>query len=81
MATLTLKNVPDDVYERLKRRAAANRRSLNQEAIQVLAGAVGRGKEFEQLVAEIDRFQEAVAAEGFHATADEIDAWIEEGRA
>ena len=31
--TLTLKNIPDAVYERLKASAAVNRRSLNREAI------------------------------------------------
>lgn len=31
--TLTLKNIPDEVYERLKRSAQANRRSMNNEAI------------------------------------------------
>ena len=31
--TLTLKNIPDSVYTRLKSAAAAHRRSLNSEAI------------------------------------------------
>jgi plasmid stability protein len=31
--TLTLKNIPDEVYERLKSAAQAHRRSLNSEAI------------------------------------------------
>ena len=31
--TLTLKNIPDDVYKRLKMAAAHHRRSLNSEAI------------------------------------------------
>jgi plasmid stability protein len=31
--TLTLKNIPEDVYRRLKLSAEANRRSLNSEAI------------------------------------------------
>lgn len=31
--TLTLKNIPDAVYERLKASADAHRRSLNSEAI------------------------------------------------
>jgi plasmid stability protein len=31
--TLTLKNIPDTVYERLKMSAEAHRRSLNSEAI------------------------------------------------
>lgn len=32
-ATMTLKNIPDDLYEQLKSSAAANRRSMNSEAI------------------------------------------------
>ena len=31
--TLTLKNIPDEVYERLKHSAALHRRSLSSEAI------------------------------------------------
>ncbi len=31
--TLTLKNIPDEVYARLKQSAAEHRRSLNSEAI------------------------------------------------
>ncbi len=31
--TLTLKNIPDEIYERLKSSAEAHRRSLNMEAI------------------------------------------------
>lgn len=34
--TLTLKNIPDQVYERLKAAAEAHRRSLNSEAIMCL---------------------------------------------
>lgn len=38
--TLTLKNVPDGVYERLKIAAHANRRSMNGEAIVCLEAAL-----------------------------------------
>lgn len=38
--TLTLKGIPDHVYERLKRAAEANRRSLNSEAIVCLEAAL-----------------------------------------
>ena len=31
--TLTLKNIPDEVYDRLKHSAEMNRRSMNSEAI------------------------------------------------
>jgi antitoxin FitA len=36
MATLTVKNIPDDVYKRLKTQAARHHRSLNQEIIACL---------------------------------------------
>jgi plasmid stability protein len=38
--TLTLKNIPDQVYERLQMSAAKNRRSLNSEAIVCLEEAL-----------------------------------------
>lgn len=33
MPTITVKNIPSDLYERLKRSAQANRRSINSEII------------------------------------------------
>lgn len=36
MATITLKNIPDDLYARLKRQAQAHRRSINSELIHCL---------------------------------------------
>ena len=33
MATLTIKNLPDELYAQLKARAAEHRRSINSEAI------------------------------------------------
>jgi len=31
MATVTVKGIPDQLYKRLKKRAAENRRSINSE--------------------------------------------------
>lgn len=42
--TLTLKSIPDDVYERLKAVAASHRRSLNSEAIVCLESVLLPGK-------------------------------------
>lgn len=36
MATITLKNIPEDLYERLKIVAKANHRSINSELIHCL---------------------------------------------
>jgi plasmid stability protein len=33
MATLTIKNIPDEIYQKLKQQALLHRRSLNKEVI------------------------------------------------
>ena len=40
MAFLTIRNVPDDLYARLKAQAEASRRSINSEAIECLRFAL-----------------------------------------
>ncbi|MBC7789767.1 MAG: Arc family DNA-binding protein [Anaerolineae bacterium] len=40
MATLTIKNLPDTLYQRLKAQAEENRRSMNSEAILAVERAV-----------------------------------------
>ena len=42
--TLTLKNIPEEIYERLKVSAEAHRRSLNSEAIVCLESALLPGR-------------------------------------
>jgi plasmid stability protein len=40
MATITVKNIPDDLYTLLKQSAKANRRSINSEIIVCIEHAV-----------------------------------------
>ena len=42
MATMTLKNVPEELLKLLKDEAKHNRRSLNQEALARLESSLGR---------------------------------------
>jgi plasmid stability protein len=83
MATLTIRNLPDQVHERLKEQAKRNRRSLNQEVIaelelRVLEGDVAAKK---QRVADlITRAAELRAELIVPLTTEEIRAGIEEGR-
>ena len=42
MPVLTIKGMPDNLYRRLKKRAAANRRSLNSEIIFCLEDVTSR---------------------------------------
>ena len=38
MATITVKKIPDELYERLKQSAGANHRSINSEVIVCMSG-------------------------------------------
>lgn len=42
--TLTLKNIPEDIYARLKASAALHRRSINNEAIVCLEKILTKGR-------------------------------------
>ncbi|MGC1376778.1 MAG: Arc family DNA-binding protein [Anaerolineales bacterium] len=42
MATITVKNIPDDIYEKLKETAKENHRSVNSEVILLIKMAVMR---------------------------------------
>ncbi len=42
MPTLTIKGIPEDLYERLKQSATAHRRSLNSEVLVLLESALQR---------------------------------------
>jgi len=54
MPTLTLKNVPPELHERLKESARRHRRSMNSEAITLLERALmpARWRDAETLIAE-----------------------------
>ena len=62
--TITLKNIPDSVYQNLKRSAEANRRSLNMEAITVLEKALASESAVgvEERIARIRRLTENLPA-------------------
>ncbi len=79
MRTLTLKNVPDELYDALKARAARNRRGLNQEAIVQLASSVSRSGDG-SLLERIDRHRSEMAAAGVWVMPEDVDAMIDAGR-
>jgi plasmid stability protein len=62
MATITLKGIPDDLYERIKESATANRRSVNREVIVRLERSLGskRVDPAEQL-ARVDALRDRLA--------------------
>ena len=77
--TLTLKNIPDEVYERLKAAAATHRRSLNGEAIECLEKALmPRRVSVEERLERIRRLRAGLQNQEFDH--DLIDQLKREGR-
>lgn len=70
MATLYVRDLPEELYEQLKKRAAQEGRSINQEAIRLLRIALltGRPKPDPEFKAWLDRVVE------------QRERWAREGR-
>lgn len=78
--TLTLKNIPDAVYQRLKESAQANRRSLNREAIVRLESVLlERQPDAGERLARARALRESLPSGAFSARV--LDAMKREGRA
>ena len=57
MATLTVRNLPDDVHDALRRRAAEHRRSVEAEVRETLAASVRIGASTEERRAALVRLR------------------------
>ena len=77
MPNLTVRDIPDQVYERLRERAASNRRSMSSEIVTLLEEAVlPRPIDVDALIAEA----EAVHARFPEPLPDLVSAGRREGR-
>jgi plasmid stability protein len=79
VATITIKNIPDDLYEALKARAANNRRSINNEVIMLIERAFRSYKPDPEEVLERARQLRELTAH-YVITEEEVEQWINEGR-
>lgn len=79
MATLTIKNIPMELYERLKRRAKANRRSINQEVIAVIERSLTTPPiDVDSTLERTRRIRELTAQ--YRIREEELEQWKNEGR-
>ena len=80
MAAITLKNIPEALYERLKYIAKLHHRSLNGEIIYILEKSVGLAEEDpEQLRMQAKAFRDRIGTKG-KLTSEEIEKAIQSGR-
>jgi len=61
MPTLTVKNIPEEIYERLKKSASAHRRSINKEVIYCIDRALGSTRlDPDVFLARLDLLQQKI---------------------
>ena len=78
MATITVKNIPDELYERLKLMATANRRSINNEVITLIEQAVEQQAENPyEVLTRVRALREKL---DIYVTEEEINVAKNEGR-
>ena len=76
--TLTLKNIPEELYVRLKAAAELNKRSINSEALICLETVLTPGRfTVNERIRRARVLREQITTE---CKADELDAFKQEGR-
>ena len=81
MATLTIKNLPDELYAALTKTAKRNRRSINGEAIVRLEqGLQNVEPDHEATISRIRRTREIMREKGVWLTDEILDLAENEGR-
>jgi plasmid stability protein len=79
MTTLTIKNLPSELYTRLKTQAKKNHRSINSEVIAVLEQALSIPPiDVEATLERTSKLRELTA--DYVVSAEEIENMINEGR-
>jgi len=79
MVTLTIKNVPEQIYDQIKIRAKRNHRSINGEILSILEQATSLPPIDVQATLERARKVRELTA-NYTVTVDEIEKMINEGR-
>lgn len=79
MITITIKGISKEAHRELKRRAAAHRRSLNNEVISLLESSVHSERAgAEDVIQKAKRFRDSLK---FKVTPTDLKRFKEEGRA
>ncbi|MBV6451095.1 MAG: hypothetical protein DCC56_13130 [Anaerolineae bacterium] len=80
MTTITIKNIPEEIYERIKLQAKVNRRSVNSEIISIFEHAVQKRTpmDVKEILEHTRKIRELTAH--YTISNEELTRWKEEGR-
>ncbi len=79
MKTLTIKNIPDDVYQKLQKNAEVNQRSIHDEVLFLIKLALMKRPVGSETNLELAYPAHEIAT-GHPVTADKIEEMIDDGR-
>lgn len=79
MVTITIKNIPEEIYERVKNQARINHRSINGEILSILEQAISIPPiNVEETLKRAKKIRELTAH--YVITNEELTKWKNEGR-
>jgi antitoxin FitA len=80
MVTVTIKNIPEEIYEKIKLQAKANHRSVNSEIISIFEHAIQKRTpiEVEEILERARKVRELTAH--YTVSEEELNRWKREGR-
>jgi len=80
MPNITIREIPNTLYQDIKKMAEEERRSINSQIIYGLSQYVKNKKSIEQRLVEIRKLRNSINVRGFHPTQEELKEMVEEGR-
>lgn len=80
MPNITIRGIPDILYQDIKRLSEKEHRSINSQIIHGIADYVSRKKNAEKVLKEIETIHAGIDVKGFELSAEEMKKIIEEGR-
>ncbi len=80
MPNITVRDIPEVMYNDLKLFAQKERRSLNSQIVQGLSEYINNKKSSSQRLSEIRKLRDMINVKGFNPTQEELKSAIEEGR-
>jgi plasmid stability protein len=80
MVTVTIKNIPEEIYEKIKLQAKANHRSVNSEIISIFEHAIQKRTpiDVEEILERARKVRELTAH--YTVSEEELNRWKREGR-
>ncbi|MCP4755510.1 MAG: hypothetical protein GY866_31995 [Proteobacteria bacterium] len=80
MPNITIRNIPDVLYQDIKRLAAQDHRSINSQIIHGISEYVSRKRSAARVIKDIREIHADIDVKGFELSPEEMNDVIEEGR-